>query len=160
MKKIIYKFNNGTSNIVEVTDEFYSVYMEMEKEIKNSDRRETRRHQSLDKSMEGGFEIVDSDPTPEQMFLNNEAKEELDEALKTLTTKQRTVFLIYVEEGLSFAKIGKQMGISKDTVKEHYWVAVKKLQKFFKDIPPQKCNLVATRCRQENLTLIRRNNNG
>lgn len=130
MKNIIYKFNDGTSNAVEVTDEFYSLYIEMEKETKNLERRETRRHQSLDKSIDNGFEVIDTSPNPEEVIIDKETKKQLKDALKKLTEKQRTVFFLYVEEKLSFAKIGEQIGISKDTVKEHYWSAIKKLKKF------------------------------
>ena len=48
--------------------------------------------------------------------------------------KKKTGFngtVLYAEQGLSFTEIGEKLGISKDTVKEHYWSAIKKLQRFF-----------------------------
>lgn len=44
MKEIIYKFQDGTKQIVKVQDDFYENYEFMEKESKRQDRKETRRH--------------------------------------------------------------------------------------------------------------------
>lgn len=131
MKKIIYQFADGTQNEVEVSDEFYAQYQEMEKEEKNKNRAETRRHTSLSQIQENGFEPALQEPSPEEILIKEEQLQVLYKAMETLTDKQLKVFVLYAEQGLSFMEIGKKMGLSKDTVKEHYWSAIKKLKKFF-----------------------------
>lgn len=53
----IYDGTNYTD--VEVTEEFAAEYAEMEHREYLVNRKETRRHQSLDKSMEHGFDVAD-----------------------------------------------------------------------------------------------------
>ena len=62
MKKIIYQFADGTKNEVEVSDEFYAQYQEMEKEEKNKNRAETRRHIALSQIQDNGLEIALQEP--------------------------------------------------------------------------------------------------
>jgi len=131
MKKIIYQFADETQNEVEVSDEFYAQYQEMEKEEKNKNRAETRRHISLSQIQENGFEPALQEPSLEEILIKEEQLQVLHKAMETLTDKQLKVFVLYAEQGLSFMEIGKKMGLSKDTVKEHYWSAIKKLKKFF-----------------------------
>lgn len=131
MKKIIYQFADGTQNEVEVSDEFYAQYQEMEKEEYNKNRAETRRHILLSQIQESGFEPALQEPSPEESLIKQEQIKILHQAMKTLTDKQLKVFVLYADKGLSFMEIGKEMGLSKDTVKEHYWSAIKKIKKFF-----------------------------
>lgn len=104
-------------------------YIVSEHQIYLNDLKETRRHQSLNLSLDSGFEFIDPNQDIEEKLENDKLKNQLSKALTTLTEKQLKVFLMYAEQGLSFSNIGKKMGISKDTAKEHYWAAIKKLKK-------------------------------
>lgn len=129
MKTITYKFNDGTTNTVEVTDEFYALYAEMEKSDMNAERKEKRRQQSLDKSLEHGWDIPDPNSNVALLTEQNEEKTELENAMKQLTEKQKTIFILFKLEGLSMREIGRRLGLNKDTVREHYLSAIKKLKK-------------------------------
>lgn len=59
MAVILYRFADGHTEEIEVTDEFAAEYAAMEHRDKLNERKETRRHQSLDKSMEHGFDVPD-----------------------------------------------------------------------------------------------------
>ena len=61
MKEYTYKFADGSKSTVEVPDELYDILIEMDKQEKYGNRRETRRHISLESLMEQGLEpsIVD-----------------------------------------------------------------------------------------------------
>ena len=59
MASIYYRFSDGYYEKIEVTEEFATAYAEMEHRDKLTERKETRRHQSLDKSMEHGFDVPD-----------------------------------------------------------------------------------------------------
>ena len=95
------------------------------------ERRETRRHQSLEKSIEGGHEFVDHKADVEQCLERREEIEQLYKALKFLTKKQPYVVRLHVLEHKTFQEISEIMGINLYTAYEHYVAAKKKLKKFF-----------------------------
>ncbi len=127
-------FYDGTSYVhVEVTEEFAREYVEMEHRDKLIERKETRRHQSLNKSMEHGWDIAD--PRIDIPFLieQKELRGLIREAMKNLTEKQRIIFRLYFWEELNFREIGELLGLHEDTPRKHYIAAIKKLQKFFQN---------------------------
>ena len=95
------------------------------------ERSETRRHQSLEKSIESGHEFVDHKADVEQNLEKKEEIEQLYKALKFLTKKQMYVLRLHVLEQKTFQEISEIMGINLYTVYEHYVTAKKKLKKFF-----------------------------
>lgn len=136
MAVILYRFADGHTEEIEVTDEFAAEYAAMEHRDKLSERKETRRHQSLDKSMEHGFDVPDPRVDIQAETERRELSGQLKTALHTLTDKQRAVFLRYASDGLSFREIGEEMSIGRYTVRDYYYNAVKKLKIFFSTIPP------------------------
>lgn len=125
------RYFDGTKYVeIEVSEEFAAEYAAMEHKDKLIERKETRRHQSLDKSLEHGWDTADPSADVALQAERNDDKERLYAALQKLTDKQRAVLLLYIEEGKSFREIGEELGIHKDTVKEHYHAAIKKLKKF------------------------------
>ena len=131
MARIRY-FNGAKYVEIEVTEEFAAEYAAMEHRDKLIERKETRRHQSLDKSLEHGWDIPDPSADVALQAERNEEKARLSSALQKLTDKQRAVLLLYIEEGKSFREIGEELGIHKDTVKEHYHAAIKNLRKILR----------------------------
>lgn len=127
------RYFDGAKHVeIEVTEEFASEYAAMEHRDKLIERKETRRHQSLDKSLEHGWDVTDPSADVALQAERNEEKARLSSALKKLTDKQRAVLLLYIEEGKSFREIGEELGIHKDTVKEHYHAAIKNLRKILR----------------------------
>ena len=127
------RYFDGAKHVeIEVTEEFAEEYAAMEHRDKLIERKETRRHQSLDKSLEHGWDILDPSADVALQAERNEEKARLSSALQRLTDKQRAVLLLYIEEGLSFREIGEKLGIHKDTVKEHYHAAIKNLRKILR----------------------------
>lgn len=127
------RYFDGAKHVeIEVTEEFASEYAAMEHRDKLIERKETRRHQSLDKSLEHGWDVTDPSADVALQAERNEEKARLSSALKKLTDKQRAVLLLYIEEGLSFREIGEKLGIHKDTVKGHYHAAIKNLRKILR----------------------------
>ena len=125
-----YRFCDGKIAECEVSEEFAAEYAELEHKEKLTERKETRRHQSLDKSMEHGFDVPDPNADTQTEIERLELSEKIQKALHKLTDKQRSVFLHYILDGLSFREIGDRLGIAKNVVREHYYAAIKKLKKF------------------------------
>ena len=127
------RYFDGAKHVeIEVTEEFAAEYAAMEHRDKPIERKETRRHQSLDKSLEHGWDVTDPSADVALQAERNEEKARLSSALKKLTDKQRAVLLLYIEEGLSFREIGEKLGIHKDTVKKHNHAAIKNLRKILR----------------------------
>ena len=132
MATIRYQLADGHFYVIEVTEEFAAEYAAMEYRDKLIERKETRRHQSLDKSLEHGWYIADPSTDVALQAERDEDTALLHSALQRLTDKQRAVLLLYIEEGKSFREIGEELGIHKDTVKEHYHAAIKNLRKILR----------------------------
>lgn len=131
MKKIIYQFADGTQNEVEVSDEFYAQYQEMEKEEKNKNRAETRRHTSLSQIQENGFEPALQEPSLEEKLLKEEMKKELLQAISTLTPEQQDLIYKVFYENKSTSEIAKEMGSLDSSVSHKLERIYKKLKKFW-----------------------------
>lgn len=132
------KIYDGTTFIdVEVTEEFAVQYSAMEHADALIERKETRRHQSLDRSMEHGFDVADPRENVSEQVELRELSEQVKNALHKLTDKQRAVVLLHVLDGLSFREIGERLRLSRYTVRDYYDHAVKKLQKFLSEHTPK-----------------------
>lgn len=130
------RYFDGTKYVeIEVTEEFAAEYAAMEHRDKLVERKETRRHQSLDKSMEHGWDIADPSADVDTQAERNADKIMLKTALSKLTDKQRAILFLHIENGQSFRAIAAELGLNKDTVREHYLAAIKNLKKFLKNTP-------------------------
>ena len=98
-------------------------------------RKETRRHTSLDYVFEQGhfIENQDSDLSQHEVRMENISK--MRKALSTLTDRQVKAIWYVAVDGLSYAKTGRLIGIRGDTVREHYKRAEEKIKKCFPNNP-------------------------
>lgn len=130
MAVILYRFADGHSEEIEVSEEFAVQYADMEHKDALTERKETRRHQSLDKSLEHGFDVPDSQANIFEEIERRELSEEIRKALHKLTDRQRRVVLLRISDRMSFREIGEKLGLGTYTVRDYFYNAVKKLQKF------------------------------
>lgn len=70
-------------------------------------------------------EAIDSTNNTQESILENELAVWIEKAKGELTSKQREVFEMSRERQLSHAEIAEELGISKNTVKEHITVSLK-----------------------------------
>ena len=127
------QYFDGTKYVeIEVTEEFAAEYAAMEHRDKLIERKETRRHQSLDKSLEHGWDVADPSADVASRIEKNEEKIQIVSALKKLTDKQLTVLNLYIVHNFSFREIGEKMNLGRYTVRDYYYNAIKKLKKFLK----------------------------
>ena len=95
------------------------------------ERKETRRHVSLEKITANGHDFESSDKSPTEKIIEAEESEYVKALLDKLTDKQREVFILHAFEGWKLEKIAKKMGVSFQCVHQFYQAAQKKLKKFF-----------------------------
>ena len=129
MKTIIYKFNDGTTKTVEVSDEFYSLYQDLVKTDELSDRKQTRRTQSLEQSLDNGWDIADPQADVEILFDKNESNEKLYKAISTLTAQQQDLIKKVFFDRIPQVEIAEQQGLTKTALNNRLTRILRKLKK-------------------------------
>ena len=129
MKKIIYKFADGTQKEVEVTDEFYAQYQKIEKYEKNKNRAETRRHISLSQIQENGFEPIFQELSPEEILNKKETKKEVLKAISLLKPKEQELVFMYFYDNKTIEQIAEILNVQKPAISKHLSRILEKLKK-------------------------------
>ena len=130
MKTIQYKFNDGTTKEISVTDELYALHLELLQEEKRNHWKETRRHISLDYLMEQGADIADHrDGDPLSALIEKTDDEKLKKALSYLSDKQRSLIEKVFYNDLSLREIARQTGVSHQALSQQLATIYKKLKK-------------------------------
>ena len=131
MKTIQYKFNDGTTKEINVTDELYALHLELLQEEKRNHWRETRRHISLEYLMEQGVDIADHDSgDPLSALIEKTDDERIKNALSYLTDKQRALIEKVFYNDMSLREIARQTGVSHQALSQQLATIYKKLKKF------------------------------
>ena len=130
MKTIQYKFNDGTTKEISVTDELYALHLELLQEEKRNHWKETRRHISLDYLMEQGADIADGDGDPLSALIEKTDDERIHKALSLLSDKQRSLIEKVFYNDLSLREIARQTGVSHQALSQQLATIYKKLKKF------------------------------
>jgi len=129
MKKIIYKFADGTQKEVEVSDEFYAQYQKLEKAEKNKNRAETRRHISLSQIQENGFEPIFQELSPEEILNKKETKKEVLKAISLLKPKEQELVFMYFYDNKTIEQIAEILNVQKPAISKHLSRILEKLKK-------------------------------
>lgn len=95
-----------------------------------SNRKETRRHQSLDYSMDNGFDFPASSPTPEEYMENMNLSDAIEVAFLSLNLKQQYLFDEIVFKHRTKRDVANEFGVSESAVGQQFDVIQKKLEKF------------------------------
>ena len=131
MKTIQYKFNDGTTKEISITDELYALHLELLQEEKRNHWKETRRHISLEYLIEHGADIADHDGgDPLSALIEKTDDERIKNALSYLTDKQRALIEKVFYNDLSLREIARQTGISHQALSQQLATIYKKLKKF------------------------------
>ena len=99
MQTIKYRFADGTTSEIEVTDEFYTLYAELVQQEKRNHWKETRRHISLDYLNENGIDFESPAADPLSALLRSEDKKQIHKAMAALSDKQTRISPQYYEYG-------------------------------------------------------------
>ena len=127
--KYTYWTQTGPVN-VNVDEKWSEILKEMDREEYNSNQKETRRHIQLDISRDKSQWLDNNEEPIEDTICRLETAEALDEAIATLTAKQRDVFMAIQFYGLSIGEVAEVKGISKQAVAKSLAQAKRKLKNF------------------------------
>ena len=129
MQVIVYKFVDGTTNTVEVTEEIYLIHLELLQQEKRNHWKETRRHTSLYYLIENGIDFEDKSADTLAIIIRRENTERVHKALLTLSDKRRElVHKIFYEE-MTMRQIAREHGVSHSSISQQMATIRKHLQK-------------------------------
>ena len=133
MQVIIYKFVDGTTNAVEVTEDIYLIHLELSQQEKRNHWKETRRHTSLYYFTDMGIDFEDKRIDLFAEIERKENAERVHRALLTLSDKRRDlVHKVYYEE-MSYRAIAEQIGVTHTAISQRMKTIRKRLQKELRD---------------------------
>lgn len=133
MKNIKYKFVDGTIKTIEVEDSFYEEYQKLEAETKSLERKETRRHISINVFEEKGIEFEDESFDLENSLINEENKNQVLAAIKKLNSRQQNLIWEVFYKGKTLSEIAKTNGVSKSAITQQMQLILKKLKEILKN---------------------------
>ena len=88
MQTIKYRFADGTTSEIEVTDEFYTLYAELVQQEKRNHWKETRRHISLDYLNENGIDFASPAADLLSVLIQQEDEKQIHKAMAALSDRQ------------------------------------------------------------------------
>ena len=133
MQVIIYKFVDGTTNTVEVTEEIYLIHLELLQQEKRNHWKETRRHTSLYYLIENGIDFEDKSADTLAIIIRRENTERVHKAILTLSDKRRDLVRKFYYEEMTMRQIASQTGVSHTAISQRMKTIRKRLQKQLRD---------------------------
>ena len=134
MQVIIYKFVDGTTNAVEVTEEIYLIHLELLQQEKRNHWKETRRHTSLYYFTDMGIDFEDKrTESPLELYIRKENIASIRKAMLYLTDKRRDLVRKFYYEEMTMRQIASQEGVSHTAISQRMKTIRKRLQKELRD---------------------------
>lgn len=130
MATIKYRFSDGTTSEIEVTEEFAAEYAETEHKEYLVNRKETRRHQSLDKSLEHGFDVADPKVNISEEIERREMTDKLHKAIAALSPEQQELLRQVYFEYIPQTEIAEKEGVTKKAINNRLARILQRLKKF------------------------------
>ena len=129
MQTIKYRFADGTTNEVEVSDEFFILHLQLLQEEKRNHWKETRRHISLNYLLENEIDFEDKTADTLAIVIRREKTERVQKAVSTLSDKRRELIHKVFYEELSMRTIARQQGVSHSSISQQMRTIRKRLKK-------------------------------
>ncbi|HBC96081.1 MAG TPA: sigma-70 family RNA polymerase sigma factor [Clostridium sp.] len=126
------KYESATGEVIEIETSNYigDVIIKIEKETYNSNRRETRRHNSIENMEEQGIQFQDKNTDIYKTFNRKETNKNLYNALDKLLPQQKRLIQKVYYRNMSIAQIARDEGVSETAIRNRLNKIYKKLKKF------------------------------
>lgn len=128
---IKYAFINDEMVEIEVSDDLWFKILQIDKDIKNNDRKETRRHQSFNKIIDKADMLIDKTINIDELILKNSKVDKLYEAISKLKpTEQELIHKLYLDKHpMTQSQYAKTVGITENAIKQRVKWLRKKLKR-------------------------------
>ena len=113
---------------------FVSQYIYDEYKLQMQERKHARMTQSLDKSMESGFDVVDERFDLEQMVIDGERNEKLFRAIKSLQPQQQWLIEQIYFEGRKQRDVADELDIDETAISHRLSRILVRLKKIIEKI--------------------------
>ena len=127
--KIKYEFADGNVEL-EVSDEWASVLAELDRQERNNDKKEKRRHYSLEACTYEGEDFAEEDKNIAALFEGLNEVEKLSEAISHLSSKQQALIKAIYFERVTVNEYAKKEGVDHSAISHRLRTIYKKLKKF------------------------------
>ena len=114
-----------------ITKEIADVFLRQQRQENAYERR--KRFHNANQSVDYTDEVMDKTTDPLEILLDKFAKEKLQEALDTLSQKQRERIYSHYILGLSKAEIARSEGLAENAVKDSIQRGLKNIKKYLKN---------------------------
>ena len=133
LKDVYVCVDDETARVLEqVDEETRRIYLQEEYEMKMSDNKYKLCNQSLEKSIDNGFDVIDENQDVEEMAIKQAEKERVLEAIAKLEPQQQwLVKQIYVY-GRKQVEIAEELGVGESAIRSRLKKISAKLKKFLK----------------------------
>lgn len=119
----------GKTKEITVTDIVFETVTELDKRDALNERKETRHCQSLEASIDNGWDIADPNSNVEEIVVRNQRYKALYSALAKLPDEQRELVEKVFFERVPQTEIAKQEGVSRVAIHLRLQVILQKLKK-------------------------------
>lgn len=129
--KIKYEFVTGEVAEIEVDEKWGKIIEDLDFEEKMNDRKETRRHVSLDTGAEWSDWLITDDDPEGDIIEMIETRKDFDRAMSFLNEKQRELMHALFVEGKTQAECAVKNGVRQAAIAQQLETIRKKLKKYF-----------------------------
>lgn len=126
--KIEYKFADETVEI-EVSDEWGSILIDLDRQEYNNNHKETRRHYHFEACEYEGEDFAAEDPALSALFEDDDILLKLPGAIAELLPRQRRLLQQVFFDGMKYTEIAREDGIDPSSVRQATLRAIEKLKK-------------------------------
>ena len=130
--KIKYNFVTGEVKEIIVPEEISKISIEIDRGITSSERRESRRHNSLEKMEEWGFQFMDEKMDVEIIAEEKLVMESLYEALGKLSFEKRKLIGLVFFERETITSIAKKRGVTEGAIRKELNKIYREIEKILK----------------------------
>ena len=127
--KIKYEFADETKEI-EIDESTATLIKDLDRQEYNNNKKETRRHCSIEKGLEFGI-IADTSVDVEQEYIQGEELKQLHKALKTLTAEQRKLVCKVFYDKQPLKEIAAEYGTTYQAIQNRLNKILERLRKNF-----------------------------
>lgn len=134
LKDVYVCVDDETAKVLEqVDEETRRTYLKEEYKMFMADYRYKRRNQSLEKSVDNGFDVIDDKQDVEAMAIKQAEKETVMEAISKLEPQQQwLVKQIYIY-GRKQIEIANELGVSHQAISQQIILIRSKIKKILKN---------------------------
>ena len=130
MQTIKYRFADGTTSEIEVSEEFYALHLELVQQEKRNHWKETRRHISLNYLTDNGIDFESPAADLLSALIQQEDEKQIHKAMAALSDKQQDLAEKVFFKGMTLMAIAKEKGVSQPAITQQLATVLKKLKKF------------------------------